>query len=586
MLHDDVILDLIPEIDIDVRDALDDELTVNLLLTTFATIETTPHYDVTIDLESMGSEILDPFSPYGKVHRTILFTKSVSGKKQTFGKSSLVINTNINTIGTPDIDPGNHNLISVPISFVKSVAGQTTTFGESSFVITNDIHTAGVNTIGGVNFYGSDLYGEGTYGDMIGYGSGVYGFGIYAGSSILLSIGFGSVISGNRVRKETLVGEVSLESHDIPILRENHKIKIRARTTSGSTGVIKAALYEGSINISGDLVTSSLTNTLADYILNIPNDAASDITDYSNLSIQFWGSDTAGNSLTFEIANIYLELPSETLNVQYGVISRGITFNKSVSGVISSKQTSIAEISLDSHDIPVERINHRIIVRARTTSGSTGVIKAALYEGSNNRSGDLITPELSTTLVDYPLIILNSDAATITDYSNLSIKFWGYDFNGEGLVFEVSKIYLEIPISTGNVTHYGVVSRGITFTKAVSGVVGSKRTTTAEISLASHGIPSSRTNHLIKLRARTTSGSTGVIKAELYEGSTLRSGAAPLTTTSLTNSLANYSLSIPDASAATITSYSNLSIKFWGFDSAGNALVFEISEIYLELPTT
>jgi hypothetical protein len=66
----------------------------------------------------------------------------------------------------------------------------------------------------------------------------------------------------------------------------------------------------------------------------------------------------------------------------------------------------------------------------------------------------------------------------------------------------------------------------------------------------------------------------------------LRSGTAPLITSLLTNSLADYSLAVSDASAATITDYSNLSIKFWGHDSAGNALVFEIAKIYLELPTT
>jgi hypothetical protein len=134
-------------------------------------------------------------------------------------------------------------------------------------------------------------------------------------------------------------------------------------------------------------------------------------------------------------------------------------------------------------------------------------------------------------------------------------------------------------------TYYGIISRAITFTKAVAGI-GSKRTSTAEISLASHGTPSVRTNHSIKVRARTTSGSTGVLKAELYEGTTLRSGSSSLVTSPLTNSFIDYTLTIPDASAATITNYSNLSIKFWGYDANGAALVFEVSRIYLELPTT
>jgi hypothetical protein len=132
------------------------------------------------------------------------------------------------------------------------------------------------------------------------------------------------------------------------------------------------------------------------------------------------------------------------------------------------KSTSVAEISLASHGTPSEQTNHAIKIRARTTSGSTGVIKAALYEGTTNRSGDLTSLALTNSLADYTLAISDASAANITDYSNLSIKFWGYDPNGGSLVFEVADLYLELPEAAGPATLYGVVASPFTFTKAVS----------------------------------------------------------------------------------------------------------------------
>lgn len=135
---------------------------------------------------------------------------------------------------------------------------------------------------------------------------------------------------------------------------------------------------------------------------------------------------------------------------------------------------------------------------------------------------------------------------------------------------------------------YGAIIAPFTFGKAVSGSAstppsGAKSTTVAEISLASHGTPSVRTNHVINIRARTTTGATGVIRAALYEGATNRSGT--LETSILSNGLANYTLAISDANAALISSYANLSIRVWGFDYVGNPLVFEIADLSLTVPT-
>ena len=579
MLHDDVIvyLDLDKEIPLVVSPTPIQSLTIDFWREASIVANLESDASVIVDLESMGFEPGSvPIRRFGKLSRVILFTKAVLATKKTFGKSNFVVTNDIQTIGTAYINPAGHNLVSRTITFAKAVAGRKTTFGQTSWIITNNIQSQAINESDPADFYGEGLYGEGPYAGIIPQGTGT--------SSFSLVLGFGRTTSGIVPVKQTAVAEISLASHAIPAMRTNHSIRVRARTVSGANGVIKAALYEGAINRSGDLISTPLSNTLTDYILTIPEAEAATITDYSNLSIKIWGYDASGNGLVFEITRVYLELPIATGSISYGVVARTITFTKAVSGVINSKKTTTAEISLGSHGIPSVRTNHSIKVRARTTSGSTGVLKAALYEGAVNRSGDLISQPLTNVLADYTLIIPDYIAATITDYSNLSIKFWGYDSVGNALVFEVSKIHLELPVSSGNTTHYGVVSRATTFTKAVSGV-NSKKTTTAEISLASHGTPSVRTNHSIKVRVRTTSGSTGVLKAELYEGATLRSGATPLVTSLLTTSLTEYTLAIPDAAAATITSYSNLSIKFWGFDSAGNALVFEVSKIHLELPT-
>lgn len=131
--------------------------------------------------------------------------------------------------------------------------------------------------------------------------------------------------------------------------------------------------------------------------------------------------------------------------------------------------TPVARVSLGSYGEPSTRTAHSIKVRARTTSGSTGVLKAALYEGANNRSGDLTSSALTTSLADYTLSIPDASAANITSYSDLEIRFWGYDANGGSLVFEVADLYLEVPASAGPQTFYGATALPITLSRVVSG---------------------------------------------------------------------------------------------------------------------
>jgi hypothetical protein len=108
--------------------------------------------------------------------------------------------------------------------------------------------------------------------------------------------------------------------------------------------------------------------------------------------------------------------------------------------------TGVARLSLASGTDPGVHTGHAILVRARVTSGAgTAVIRAALYEGANNRSGDLSSSALTTSLADYSLAIGTTEAGAITSYADLELRLWGYDSGGAALTFEVARLRLQIP---------------------------------------------------------------------------------------------------------------------------------------------
>jgi hypothetical protein len=112
----------------------------------------------------------------------------------------------------------------------------------------------------------------------------------------------------------------------------------------------------------------------------------------------------------------------------------------------TTTSTSVARLSLAPAGTPTTRTNHSIFVRARVTSAAgTAVLRVALYEGASNRSGDLSTGILTTSLTDYFLPISDANAATITDYSDLEIRVWGYDACGRACPFEVDYVCLQTP---------------------------------------------------------------------------------------------------------------------------------------------
>jgi hypothetical protein len=121
------------------------------------------------------------------------------------------------------------------------------------------------------------------------------------------------------------------------------------------------------------------------------------------------------------------------------------------------KQTNVARMSLAGASTPATRTSHSLKVRARVTA-LTGTIRIALYEGSNNRSGDLETSALTTSLADYTVAIPDANAANITSYDDLEVRVWGYSANGDAAVFEVDQVWLEIPAFSAKAN--GIQSQG------------------------------------------------------------------------------------------------------------------------------
>jgi hypothetical protein len=105
----------------------------------------------------------------------------------------------------------------------------------------------------------------------------------------------------------------------------------------------------------------------------------------------------------------------------------------------------VARISLASASTPKTQTNHKIHLRARIQAAATAIARVALYEGSTNRSTDLDSTALTTSLADYTIAISDANAANITDYSNLELRIWGYSSIGEAPVLEVADVWLELP---------------------------------------------------------------------------------------------------------------------------------------------
>lgn len=114
-------------------------------------------------------------------------------------------------------------------------------------------------------------------------------------------------------------------------------------------------------------------------------------------------------------------------------------------------------------------------------------------------------------------------------------------------------------------------------------VIAANPTSTGTVRLSLEGglDPGVDTGHQIRVRARASTGA-GVLRASLYEGTADISGV--LETSTLTATLADYTLALGTAAAASITSYADLELRLWGYAASGGAAVFEVGEAALLLP--
>jgi len=152
------------------------------------------------------------------------------------------------------------------------------------------------------------------------------------------------------------------------------------------------------------------------------------------------GVSTVGGSFT---ANAIFEKSSGTKTFTANAIFEKSSGTKTFTADAALiKSSDPAEFSLEPQGTPATRTDHDILVRARASSGTGNLLVVALYEGVTNRSGDL-TQELTNTLTDYVIPISDAAAATIVDYTNLSIKFWGVAYSPTD--FDVDAIGLRLP---------------------------------------------------------------------------------------------------------------------------------------------
>ncbi len=259
------------------------------------------------------------------------------------------------------------------------------------------------------------------------------------------------------------------------------------------------------------------------------------------------------------------------------------SYSVEILAAVTEKVTGTARISLQAAQTPATRTSHSLTIRGRVTAANGEKFRVQLYEGASSRSAVLETSALTTSLANYTLAISDADAATIGSYADLEVRVIGASPAGFAAVFEVAQVSLSLPAPASG-SSFGASVLPITAALVTQGSVvaaGAKTTGVARLSLATGFTPTTRTNHSISLRARRTA-LQGKIRAQVYEGTTPRS--AVLETGELTTSLAAYSLAIADADAATITDYTNLELRVWGYSSTGTATVFEVAEVSLRIP--
>jgi hypothetical protein len=120
---------------------------------------------------------------------------------------------------------------------------------------------------------------------------------------------------------------------------------------------------------------------------------------------------------------------------------------------IDPTATTIARVSLASRSTPPERTSHRIVMRVRLANAAiAGTIRAQLYEGANARSAELESGALTGSFTERVLSLTNTEATSITSYSDLEIRFRGFSSLGLAPVFDVAEIQFDAPETVGDFT--------------------------------------------------------------------------------------------------------------------------------------
>lgn len=138
----------------------------------------------------------------------------------------------------------------------------------------------------------------------------------------------------------------------------------------------------------------------------------------------------AGTGVTFVVSD---DAPNERVNVTISAAAAG-----------SQKRTGAVVFGLSTISTPSVDTGHILRVRAKMGATDSGSLLAWLYQGATLISGPY-TVTLTTSFATTALNIPSTDAANITDYSQLRVQLQGVSDAASTLTPQVSFVEFEAP---------------------------------------------------------------------------------------------------------------------------------------------
>ncbi len=174
-------------------------------------------------------------------------------------------------------------------------------------------------------------------------------------------------------------------------------------------------------------------------------------------------------------------------------------------GILDGTRTAF-EVTLGDTANPTDNSNHELQVRAQVATG-TATLHVELRQGSTLI--EAFSQALTTSFVDYAFAISTGNAATITDYSDLSV--YGYVEPGATGETQISRLRLCLPALRAITDPVGIadsISTQLTITAEPTEAVGISDATTRVVDAAREateaaGLADSTTRALIAARAVT-----------------------------------------------------------------------------------